>query len=149
MAITLQNRLDRFSIDVGGFGPELIYNGDFALDSTGWGYNLAYVTFTGDGCNLNTALTYSTAINTASDIAISYGVTYRVSVDITSYTSGSIKIGLGNTSYGDYSGELSSAGTHVINITHTNVSAPHDLVVFTWTSGAVMTIDNISVKEVL
>lgn len=130
------------------YGDEIITNGDFSDGSTGWGLSTG-ATVSGGVLVLNTANNYSSLVDRTTAVGIVLNHTYKIELDVTSRTSGSFKFGLGNTSNGVYSVEISATGHYSFELTQTNSSAPDDIVIFSWSSGANLSIDNISIMEVL
>lgn len=135
------------SVSTNPYGPELITNGTFD-SSTGWALSTG-ASISGGVLIINTASNYSSIVDRTSSIGIQLNHTYLIEFEIVSRTSGSVKFGLGNTSNGVYSIEYNSTGVKSFQLTQTNTSAPDDLVFFTWSSGANLTIDNVSIREVL
>lgn len=131
-----------------GFGPELITNGDFSSGVTGWALGSG-ATISDYRLSLNTASNYHSIVDRTVAVGLEIGKTYKVELDILNRTSGSIRFGLGNTSHGAYSSEMNANGHYTFQLTLTDASAPDDIVIFTWSSGAVLMVDNISIKEVL
>ena len=130
-------------------GDNLLTNGDFSDGSTGWSLASGSASVSGGVLVLNTANNYSSIVDRSSAVGIQLNHTYLIEFDIVSRTSGSIKFGLGNTSNGVYSIEYNSIGHKAFYLTQTNASAPDDIVIYTWSSGANLTMDNFSIREVL
>lgn len=131
-----------------GFGAELITNGDFSSGVTGWALGTG-ATISDYRLSLNTASNYYSIVDRTVAVGLEIGKTYQIELDILNRTSGSIRFGLGNTSHGAYSSEMNADGHYTFQLTLTDASAPDDIVIFTWSSGAVLMVDNISIKEVL
>ena len=116
-------------------GSELIVNGDFATDSdwikqTGWTISGGVASC--DGTQTSIVYLYQTGIGVI-------GKTYKCEFEVTSYTSGSIKL----SSNGNDGSYVSSTGIHTeyLNFIGTNCF-------MTVTSDFIGSIDNVSVKEV-
>jgi len=119
------------------FGSELVVNGDFANNS--WWTFESGVSVSNNKANFNTALTnygiYKTNLLTSNK-------SYQVQFEITNYTSGGVHFNIGGVVYGSYN----SVGvkTLVVNsLSGTNVFG-----IQSNSGGAVLSIDNVSVKEV-
>ena len=117
-------------------GSELVTNGDFATDSdwtlgTGWSIE--------DGkANVDTASNN----RIEQDGIVSDGNTYAITFTILNYNSGSIRLRLGNT-YGEYT---SGNGTYTQYI---QCTTNDKFRIYASSSGADLSIDNVSVKEVI
>ena len=116
-------------------GSELITNGDFATDSDWVKQQAGRI---GDGVAKvdNTSTDYISQDGIVSDTK-----TYAITFTILNYISGSIRLRLGNT-YGDY---VSGNGTYTKYI---QCTTSNKFRVYSSPSGANLSIDNVSVKEV-
>ena len=119
-------------------GEELVTNGGFDTDSdwnkgTGW-------TISGSELNATSVTTSSAAYQLAS---ISVGKTYKVVFEITSYTNGGVALRAGTSSAITY---FSGVGVHTNYI---NVTGGALQLRFNTNSTSTLSIDNVSVKEVL
>lgn len=125
----------------GGLGPELVTNGDFAGGTTGW----SVTNISGGTSITGGALVFNDATDDGDQcsqtaMTIVAGHTYRVTYTITARTSGSIR-----ASVGGVDGTLrSSTGTFIEDL----VAASTAQLIFSGGSPR-LTIDNVSVKEVL
>ena len=117
-------------------GSELVVNGDFATDSN---WNLGSGWSIGDGVAVSDGSSgYSFLQQTSS---VLNGKTYKVSYSVTSYTSGSVEVGVGGASnnniqrnsVGDFVEYHTSNGTNLTIISRNFIGS----------------IDNVSVKEVI
>ena len=116
-------------------GSELVTNGDFATDSD---WNL------GNGWSIEDGVAKVDNTNTnyiSQDGIVSDTKTYAITFTILNYISGSIRLRLGNT-YGDY---VSGNGTYTKYI---QCTTSNKFRVYSSPSGANLSIDNVSVKEV-
>lgn len=122
---------------VGYYGSELILNPNFD-DNSFWGVE-AGVTIANNRANFNTAQTnygiYKASLLTNSK-------TYKVQFEITDYTSGGVHFNIGGVAIGSYT----ALGTHTAYVSSgsgTNVFA-----IQSDSGGAVLSIDNVSVKQI-
>ncbi len=122
---------------VGYYGSELILNPNFD-DTSFWGLE-AGVTIANNRANFNTAQTnygiYKASLLTNSK-------TYKVQFEITDYTSGGVHFNIGGVAIGSYT----ALGIHTLDVSSgsgTNVFA-----IQSDSGGAVLSIDNVSVKEI-
>ena len=116
-------------------GSELITNGDFATDSD-WSKGTGWSIEDGVAKVDNTNTNYISQDGIVSDTK-----TYAITFTILNYISGSIRLRLGNT-YGDY---VSGNGTYTKYI---QCTTSNKFRVYSSPSGANLSIDNVSVKEV-
>ena len=126
--------------------PELITGGDFAADLYFDKYNST--TITGGVAVFNTAVAYNAVLRQTS-IGVVNLSTYLISFDVTEYTSGNFRVGLGSLTHGAYSDEgnpIQASGHYSIEVTLNDVLAPPDIIFFSWSVGPVCKIDNVSVK---
>lgn len=124
-------------------GSELITNGDFSVDSnwskgTGWAIN-------GGKANVN-ATSFTDLYQNIGTVA---GKTYKISFEVSNYVLGTVKVILG---YGS-SPELpllvaASNGVYEVETTP-NAINPQNIYISTKTANTQLSIDNVSVKEVL
>jgi hypothetical protein len=119
---------------------DVMTNGDFATDSD-W-------TKSGESeINGGTGRIYSSAgaFSALTQVAIVLGVKYKLSLDIVSNTSGSIKIGTSATGGSDITGSLSNVGNHVFYFTAQGsvISISRAIAVTD------IRIDNVTVEEIL
>lgn len=123
-------------------GQELVSNGDFEDGGTDW-FDVVETTFTGGEavCEIVTAFRYCFRQN----IAIQNNHTYRVTFDITNYTSGNFKVGLGDKDVGTYTPSLSGNGNYSYDLTPTTATFEVAAIGFSVFEG---NFDNISVKEI-
>lgn len=89
-------------------GAELITNGEFTTDLSGWTAGAGWTWSAGAACNDGGP---NGLIQT---IAISNGVTYQVSFEITTYTSGDLSLLLGGTLYAT---GFNAAGAYTVQVT--------------------------------
>ena len=128
---------------VQSLGVEQIENGNFATD-TDWSKGTGW-TISGGKANVNATSNTDLGQNVGSSV----GKTYKITFEVSNYVSGSVKVLLG---YG--STPLSPALTATANgIYETeaipNAVNPQRLYISTQTSTTNLSIDNVSVKEVL
>ena len=116
-------------------GSELVTNGDFATDSD-WSLGTGWSIEDGVAKVDNTNNNYISQDGIVSDTK-----TYAITFTILNYISGSIRLRLGNT-YGDY---VSGNGTYTKYI---QCTTSNKFRVYSSPSGANLSIDNVSVKEV-
>ena len=116
-------------------GSELVTNGDFATDSD-WSKGTGWSIEDGVAKVDNTNTNYISQDGIVSDTK-----TYAITFTILNYISGSIRLRLGNT-YGDY---VSGNGTYTKYI---QCTTSNKFRVYSSPSGANLSIDNVSVKEV-
>lgn len=136
------------SIAVSPYGDELVTNGAFGADAS-WGKSNS-TTITGGQGVFNTATNFGPLLDQNIPAFVNTR-TYKFEFDISSYTSGSIAIGIGDFSNGVYSSPattIASNGHYNFNLFLNDPIAPLSLLIFSLGSGAVMHIDNITVKEV-
>ena len=135
------------SADVSAYGPELVSNGTFA-NGTGWDNSEGFVTFTGGVAAINTGTTTYENI-TFQTISIQNTKTYKIEFDVTAYTSGELKVGLGSMTQGIFSDVITAIGHYSFNLTLNNALAPLTVRAIVIDAAFVGSIDNLSVKEVL
>jgi hypothetical protein len=139
---------DKDSVTVSSYyGSELVDNGAFAAVGD-WVIESDQASITGGGLVINGDAYNSIGYQA---IAISYGNTYKLEFDITSYTSGSLFVYFGDSNYGsgydiEFSGTQHVARNIVFNGTNT---PPLHIFLMSSSIGFVGTIDNVSVMEVL
>jgi len=128
------------------YGEELITNGGFDTDTAWTKANGS--TIDGDEAIFNTAVNYANLLYQPCTLV--NGKTYKVDFTITSYTSGSIRFVIGTKDDGTTNGiSYSANNTYSVEFTINDVSFTQQFTFISWDSGAVMHIDNVSVKEVL
>lgn len=132
---------------VENLGAELVTNGGF-INGTGWDNYNGFITFTGGVAQINTGSTTYTTI-TYQNISVQDTKTYRIKIDVTSYASGQIKIGLGSTTNGVFSPIINATGQYSYDLILNDALAPLYVNIISFSSPFVGSIDNISVKEVL
>lgn len=135
------------SADVSAYGSELVSNGTFA-NGTGWDNSEGFVTFTGGVAAINTGTTTYENI-TFQTISIQNTKTYKIEFDVTAYTSGELKVGLGSMTQGIFSDVITAIGHYSFNLTLNNALAPLTVRAIVIDAAFVGSIDNLSVKEVL
>jgi len=116
-------------------GSELVTNGDFATDSdwTKNDWNISGGTLNGSA---------STGIVFQSNLGIVVGKTYKVVLEISNYTSGSIRFKVGGASYQNIASEDGVQEFYFVAATTANN------ILFSVQSAYTGSIDNVSVKEV-
>ena len=129
----------------GGLGPELVTNGGFDTDTDWDKYN--GTTISGGEAIINLPGTYKTVL--IQTISIQNQHTYRITFDVTNYSSGNFEVGLGNTSNGVYSGLINANGSYSFDLYLDDASAPLQIDFFAQDVDPVLNIDNVSVKEIL
>jgi hypothetical protein len=84
-------------------------------------------------------------------IAIEVGKTYSISFDITNYVLGTIRVMLGHPDTGVDGNNIDyNANQHVsFNQAFTSASTLPLITFYSWSTGSVMHIDNVSVREVV
>jgi hypothetical protein len=128
------------------YGEELVTNGNFLVDEN-WTKSSGS-TIDGGEAIFNTAATFTSLIYQS--ISVSNGHTYRIEFTITNYVSGSIRFAIGSTDDGSGNDVSYGAnGTYTIDYTINDESFTPQITFYTWGAGAVMHLDNVSVKEVL
>lgn len=128
------------------YGEELITNGEFNTDTAWTKFNGS--TISGGEAIFNTATNYGHLIYQPCTLV--NGKTYKVDFTITSYTSGSIRFIMGTKDDGTSNGiSYNANNTYSVEFTINDVSFTQQFSFISWDSGAVMHIDNVSVKEVL
>lgn len=135
------------SLDISAYGPELVTNGGFASNAN-WDNSEGFVTFTGGVAAINTGTTTYENI-TFQTISIQNTKTYKIEFDVTAYTSGELKVGLGSMTQGIFSEVITATGHYSFNLTLNNALAPLTIRAIVIDSPFVGSIDNLSVKEVL
>lgn len=135
------------SSDVSAYGSELVSNGSFT-NGTGWDNSEGFVTFTGGVAAINTGTTTYENI-TFQTISIQNTKTYKIEFDVTAYTSGELKVGLGSMTQGIFSDVITAIGHYSLNLTLNNALAPLTVRAIVIDAAFVGSIDNLSVKEVL
>ena len=121
---------------VGYFGSELVTNGDFDGNATGWTLG-AGVTY-----GSNNIVFTSSSSNTSSTIpSVVIGTTYLVIFSISNYTAGTIRSNISGTVNGS---EHSGNGTKTDYITANATGGT----IYITSTGFTGSIDNVSVKEV-
>lgn len=135
------------STDVSAYGSELVSNGAFA-NGTGWDNSEGFVTFTGGVAAINTGTTTYENI-TFQAISIQNTKTYKIEFDVTAYTAGELKVGLGSMTQGVFSDVITATGHYSFNLTLNNALAPLTVRAIVMDAAFVGSIDNLSVKEVL
>lgn len=119
------------------YGSELVVNGGFSVDANWTSSTPEVYTIIGGVLVVSTPGLPHTTVN---DGTVESGKTYRVYYEVSSYTSGEVKVRLGSAqttsrnANGSYTEELTSNGT-AITLVSTGV--------------ADYSIDNVSVREVL
>ena len=121
-------------------GSEQVVNGDFATDSD-WGKETGWSISGGSG-NCDGSQTGMSSL-TPNANNVTNGVLYKATYTISNYSSGSIRIKLGNTGYGQYN---SANGTYTEYITAIATSFPRSQI--NADVDFIGSIDNVSVKEV-
>lgn len=126
----------------GGLGSELVTNGDFAGGSTGWTVS----NISGGTSITGGALVFNDATDDGDEcaqsaMALVAGHTYRVAYTITARTGGTLLARLGGTN----GTQRSTTGTFTEDLVAGTTSPLN----FVSVSLARMTVDNVSVKEVL
>src|SRR5690606_6052894 len=76
---------------VSQYGPELLTNGDFSSGLTNWVYNASYVSTSG-GSVIYNAPSSGDFLYQSGIIGFKRGVTYLVTINVSAYTSGNLKI---------------------------------------------------------
>jgi hypothetical protein len=129
------------------YGVELVTNGNFSV-GTGWTLSTG-TTISGGECVINSAITYYNILYQA--VGITVGKTYKIEFDITAYTSGTIRVQLGNVDTGTDTYDVSFVAVQHVNITipFTDTTTDARLSFYSWGTAPVMHIDNVSLKEVL
>ena len=130
------------------YGSELITNGDMG-SATGWVLDDAGSSVTGGAMVVNSANNYTTMFSQL--ISMTVGHTYKIEFDVTSYTSGSIRFILGDINTGTNKNDISYyEPQHVsVELLFDNAATTVEIAFYSWSAGCVMSIDNVSVKEVL
>jgi hypothetical protein len=130
------------------YGHELVNTPDFSAVGN-WVTVDAGVTITGGACVINSANSYTTLIYET--ISIVTGTTYKIEFDVASYSSGSIRVLFGDINTSTDHNDISYAASQHVNFTlpFTNGSTPLRITFYSWSSGCVLHIDNVSVKAVL
>jgi hypothetical protein len=128
-------------------GPELLING--ALSSTSnWVYNLANgkALISGGVCTFISGSTINTGIR---QDGITLAVTrYKITFDVTNYTSGGLQVVFGVYSYQSLVVTITGTSSYTVYLNNTNASNITFYIVAV-TGGFVGVIDNISCKKVL
>ncbi len=119
-------------------GSELLTNGDFSSGSTGWTAQTGWLVTTGSATCDGTNAAY--LFQSSGSLPI--GKLVIVTVNITSYTSGTLR--LGATGVGIDANSVSGIGTHTVIFT-TISSGTSDVELFS--QNFIGSIDNVSVKE--
>lgn len=146
MAVTILNTIDSFGESL--YGPELLTNGTFD-SGTGWYCQPGKATITGGELVINTASVWATIVNSTIDMAMADGRTYHIVFSLTQYTSGTIRMCLGTTTNGVYNHiDHSVVDTYEEDLTYVSTISPM-ITFYSGNTGAVMHIDNISIKEIL
>ena len=129
--------------DAGGLGPELVTNGDFTGDASGWalGTGWAY------GTN-NLVATSATGNTTQSDVAVVDNATYQLSYTLSGYVDGSYALRLYNGSFAGDSTVRTANGTYTEDLTLNVASGAAASVRAVTVVDGTATIDDISVKKV-
>jgi hypothetical protein len=123
-------------------GTELVTNGDFS-SSSGWTLTGGISVSISDGvCTWSAASLSNDRIERS--LGMSLGKVYLVTITVTSYTSGGVKAVLGNGSFYE-SPTISSVGTFSYYVL--SGSAAFDI--RATAAGTVLSIDNVSVREVV
>ena len=125
------------------YGNELVTNGSMA-SSTSWA--LTNSTITGGVASVNCTTAYATFLvqDNVSGL-LNTNKTYKIEFDVTAYTSGSFKCGLGSLSQGVFGTAKNAAGHYNYTLTLNNTLAPARVTFFT-EGTFVGSIDNVSVK---
>lgn len=119
------------------YGSELVTNGDFATDSD-WTKGSGVTISSGSANFLNVANNQALIQNGILSASKLYSVTFTIS----NYTQGGIRVGVSTTN----STTISANGTHTVEL----VSGASFLNIYFYaTSTTTLSIDNVSVKEVL
>jgi len=126
--------------DYADLGANVVVNGDFDTDSdwikdTGW-------TISGGSGNCDGSQTGNSNLTPNAD-NVENGLLYRVTYSISNYSSGSIRIKLGNTGHGQFN---SGNGTYTEEIKAVVTTFPRSQI--NADSSFIGSIDNISVKQI-
>jgi phage-related protein len=124
-------------------GPERLRYADF-LTSGAWTTQAGWVVNTTTGTATATSVSGNTLASTG-DLCLIIGRTYRVQFTVSSWTSGSLNLYLGQTSVLDVATGIGATGTYYFDI---KATAANGIVYFQGTSSATLTISRVSVKEV-
>ena len=133
-------------------GPELVTNGTFDT-ATDWGLpggGSGTVSITGGVLDYSSVPQFnSTRQNIASKLTV--GKRYRMSMDVVSYTAGSVDMRYQvDGAIVENIGNKSATGTYTLDFTCTDTSVENNVNIQSRTNGAnTFQIDNISVKEIL
>ena len=117
-------------------GNELITNGDFSA-STGWGVGSGWAIANGKA-SVNT----SSTVGLTQSISVTSGNVYKVSVEVSNYTSGSLQPQFGG---GQVIASISANGKYVYTVTSTITNPVFYLYAV---NVADFSVDNVSVKQV-
>ena len=123
-------------------GPDLVVNGSFDTD-TSWNKGSGW-SISGGTANASSASSYFFQLQTELELNATYQVTYT----ITSYTSGTVRTGMGFALNADPGTVRSAAGTYTENIQRTTVNDNDDNLGFLG-SGFTGSIDDFIVRKIL
>jgi hypothetical protein len=140
-----ENRPDTEQKLWSGLGAELCTQG--VMDSvTGW--STSYTTFTGGKAVINSSIIW-TILMSGSNVLISNLKTYRLAVDVSNYISGALRVGVGNVAHAVNGDTINGNGSYVFYITLNDALIPQAAIVTAWDVAPKMSLDNLSIKEVL
>ena len=124
---------------------EKVPNYDFSGGTTGWIFSGGSVT--GGVFTSSATLAYKELIVSGS-LDLEYGAWYEIKIKITALT-GNLKFTLGRIASADKSSDIiASPGGYTHRIIHSNPLATHTITVFSWSLGATVSIDYISIKKI-